>query len=174
MKSARRLLKRLFYYLKREYQQKTNLVLGQLFDGDVLFISFCLNVSLILTVTLIKMKKKILVMEKDDSILEIVSYVLKDAGYNVKALNAEDGMYEQVITYKPDAILLDIIAPSTKGTEVCNTLKEDQKTKHIPVIVYSTHAKIAQTIKQVCADEVLPKPFDIDELLGVIETYVAR
>ena len=113
-------------------------------------------------------------MDKDDSILEIVSYVLKDAGYDVKGLNAENGIYDQIFDYKPDAILLDIVTPTPKGTEVCNTLKANAKTKHIPVIVYSTHPKVTQTIKQVCADEVLPKPFDIDELLGVIETYVAR
>jgi len=121
-----------------------------------------------------KMKKKILVMDKDDAILEIVCYVLKDAGYDVKPLNAENGIYDQIFDYKPDAILLDIVTPTPKGTEVCNTLKTNAKTKHIPVIVYSTHPKVTQTIKQVCADEVLPKPFDIDELLGVIETYVAR
>lgn len=117
------------------------------------------------------MKKKILVLERDEAILEIVSHVLVDAGYDIKALNAEDGIYEQITAYQPNAILLDIIAPSTTGTEICNKLKKDKKTRHIPVIVYSTHAKVTQTIKQDCADEVLPKPFDIDDLLSVIETF---
>ena len=111
-------------------------------------------------------------MEKDDAILEIVCYVLKDAGYDVRALNAEDGIYDHISSYNPDIILLDIVTPTPKGTEVCNTLKTNKKTKHIPVIVFSTHPKVTQTIKQVCADEVLPKPFDVDELLKVIETYV--
>jgi len=119
------------------------------------------------------MKKRILVMEKDAAILEIVSYVLIEADYDVKALNAEEGIFEQIYNYKPHAILLDIVAPTLKGTEVCNTLKANPKTKQIPVIVFSTHPKVTETIKQVCADEVLPKPFDIDELLNVIETSIS-
>src|SRR6185437_11261140 len=118
------------------------------------------------------MKKKILVMEKDESILEIVSYVLTDAVYDVNALNGDDRIFEQVIAYKPDAILLDIISPTPKGTEVCNTLKENPQTKHIPVIVFSTHPKVTQTIKEVCADDVLPKPFDVCELINIIESHV--
>ncbi len=118
------------------------------------------------------MKKKILVMEKDGSILEIVTYVLQDAGYDVKALSSEVGIFDHIERYKPHAILLDIIAPSTIGTEICNKLKVNEKTKHIPVIVLSTHSKVTQTIKQVCADDVLPKPFDVEELLNAIEAQV--
>ena len=118
------------------------------------------------------MKKKILVMEKDDSILEIVVFVLQDAGYDVKGLCSEDDIFDHIARYNPHAILLDIIVPSAIGTEICNKLKVDEKTKHIPVIVLSTHSKVTQTIKEVCADDVLPKPFDVDELLRAIEAQV--
>jgi DNA-binding response OmpR family regulator len=116
------------------------------------------------------MKKKIFILEKDEGILEIVSYVLADEGYDIKALTTEDGIFEHIEIYSPDAILLDIVSPSEIGTEICRKLKVNAKTKHIPVIVLSTHSKITETIKEVCADDVLPKPFDIDDLINTLRT----
>jgi DNA-binding response OmpR family regulator len=119
------------------------------------------------------MKKKILVFERDAAILEIVAYVLIDEGYHVKALDSSSSIFEAVVEYMPDAILLDVIRPTEEGAEVCQMLKKHPKTKHIPVIVYSTHPKVLATIKQVCADEVLPKPFDISVLVDTVETQLA-
>ncbi len=119
------------------------------------------------------MKKKILVIENDESILEMVSYVLKEEGYEVKAFHTQKWLFEHVEAYKPDAILLDVIKPTPEGTEICRTLKANLTTKHIPVIVFSTHLKVMETIKQVCADEVVPKPFDVSELISAVEMHLA-
>jgi DNA-binding response OmpR family regulator len=115
------------------------------------------------------MKKRIFVVENDDAILEIVASLLADEGYDVKAIKPHESIYEQIEQYKPHVIILDIIRPTEKGTELCRTLKADKRTKHIPVVVMSTHSKVAETIKSVCADEVLNKPFDISDLLNTIE-----
>ncbi|MDP9047595.1 MAG: response regulator [Bacteroidota bacterium] len=119
------------------------------------------------------MKKKIFVVENDESILEIVASLLICEGYDVKTRRTAEGIYEQIEQYKPNVILLDIIRPTDVGTELCRTLKADRRTKHIPVIVMSTHNKVAETIKSVCADEVVPKPFDIFDLLNTIELQLA-
>jgi DNA-binding response OmpR family regulator len=119
------------------------------------------------------MKKKIFVAENDASIREIVTSLLTDEGYNVKAVSTEDRVFEEIELFKPHVILLDIIKPTEKGTEICRTLKADSKTKNIPVIVLSTHHKVAETIKNVCADEVIPKPFDIYDLLNSIELQLS-
>jgi DNA-binding response OmpR family regulator len=119
------------------------------------------------------MKKKIFVVENDPSILEIVTSLLIDEGYEVKASATEDGIFEEIEYFKPHVILLDIVKPTERGTLICRTLKADQRTKHIPVIVLSTHAKTAETVKTVCADEVIPKPFDICDLLDTIELHLS-
>jgi CheY-like chemotaxis protein len=119
------------------------------------------------------MKKRIFVVENDETILEIVESLLIDEGYDVKAIQPEGSIYEQIEHYKPDVILLDIIKPTDQGTELCRTLKADYRTKHIPVVVLSTHSKVAETIKSVCADEVVPKPFDIFDLLNTIELQLS-
>ncbi len=119
------------------------------------------------------MKKKILVIENDEALLEIVTYVLEDEGYKVKTLHTQALIFEAIENYQPDAIILDIIRPSEEGTEICRTLKANHKTKHIPVIVYSTHPKVMTTIKEVCADEVVPKPFDVAELVNAVEIQLS-
>jgi DNA-binding response OmpR family regulator len=119
------------------------------------------------------MKKKIFVVENDDSILEIVSSLLTEEGYDVKALRTDKGIYEQIEHYKPNVILLDVIKPTDEGEELCRTLKADSRTKHIPVVVMSTHSKVAETIKSVCADEIVPKPFDIFDLLNTIQMQLS-
>jgi DNA-binding response OmpR family regulator len=119
------------------------------------------------------MKKKIFVVENDVSILEIVTALLTDEGYSVKAVGTEDSVFEEIELFKPHVILLDIITPTEKGTLICRTLKADKKTKHIPVIVLSTHSKMVETVKNVCADEVIPKPFDICDLLETIELHLS-
>ena len=119
------------------------------------------------------MKKKIFVVENDPSILEIVTSLLTDEGYEVKALNMEDGIFEEIEVFKPHVILLDIVKPTEKGTLICRTLKADKRTKHIPVIVLSTHSKMVEAVKNVCADEVIPKPFDIFDLLNTIELQLS-
>ena len=119
------------------------------------------------------MKKKILILERNEDILELVSYVLKDEGYNVKGLSTEKRIWEEIEDYKPNVILLDIIKPSEEGTKVCTMLKKNIETKHIPIIVFSTHPKVLTTIKEVCADEVIPKPFNISELVNAVEMQLA-
>ncbi len=119
------------------------------------------------------MKKRIFVVEHDAAILEIVGSLLVAEGYDVKASRGDEVIYEQIERYKPNVILLDIIRPTEQGTELCRTLKADKRTKHIPVIVMSTHSKVAETIKSVCADEVIPKPFDIFDLLNTIQVQLS-
>ena len=119
------------------------------------------------------MKKKIFVVESDEAILEIVASLLADEGYDVRAARPAESIYKQIERYKPNVILLDIIRPSDRGTELCRSLKADVRTKHIPVVVMSTHAKVAETIKSVCADEVVPKPFDIFDLLNTIQMQLS-
>lgn len=114
------------------------------------------------------MKKRILVVENNKDILELISYVLDDAGYEVNSSISERNIFDQILAFQPDAILLDIVKPTLEGTELCRQIKEAEGTSNIPVIVLSTHPQI-QKVKDVCADEVVEKPFDINGLLEVLK-----
>ncbi len=113
------------------------------------------------------MKKKILVLEKDRDILELIEIVLKDAGYETDLISSDREVFDHIKNFGPDVILLDIIHPTPEGTAICESIKAAEDTSHIPVIVLSTHPK-AEVVKEVCADEVVHKPFDISFLIDVI------
>ncbi|MEJ5996084.1 response regulator [Pedobacter sp. Du54] len=110
------------------------------------------------------MKKRVLVVENNKEILELISIVLEDAGYESSLYLNEKGIFEHITEFKPHAILLDIIKPTVEGTELCRQIKDAEGTKHIPVIVLSTHPQI-EKVKEICADDIVEKPFDIEGLL---------
>ncbi|KIO74493.1 hypothetical protein TH53_26165 [Pedobacter lusitanus] len=114
------------------------------------------------------MNKKVLVLEKDRDILELINIVLTDEGYIVNVLSSELGIFDHIKNFQPDIILLDIISPTEEGTALCKTIKAAEDSSHIPVIVLSTHPKV-EVVKEICADEVVAKPFDISFLLSTIE-----
>jgi DNA-binding response OmpR family regulator len=119
------------------------------------------------------MKKKILVVENDREILNILQYILTEEGFEVKSLSCADKLIGEVKTFKPDAILLDIIMPGVEDTGICKTIKKMKDINHIPLIVLSTHPVVSATIKELCADEVVSKPFDINDLLQIISDQMA-
>lgn len=114
------------------------------------------------------MKKKILVFEKNRDILDMIGIILTDAGYEVNPISDDAEVKPRIHNFQPDVILLDVINPTTEGTALCKAIKAGEDTKHIPVIVLSTHPKL-EVVKEICADEVIAKPFDITFLVSVIE-----
>lgn len=119
------------------------------------------------------MNKKILVLEKNRDILELINIVLTDEGYIVDLLTSENEVFDHIRDFQPDIILLDIISPTKEGTALCKTIKAAEESSHIPVIVLSTHPKV-EVVKEICADEVVPKPFDISFLLTTIESQLVN
>lgn len=118
------------------------------------------------------MKKKVLTIENDKGIRDLIFTLLTEAGYQIKLIGTEDEIFEEIKNFKPDVILLDVVQPTDRGTELCRAIKENEYTGHVPVIVLSTNVKVTETIKEVCADEVMSKPFDVDELINTIETQL--
>lgn len=117
------------------------------------------------------MTKKVVIIERDRDILEVVSYILIDAGYAVRGFGPEEVTLEYIIREKPNLILLDVINISNEGTALCKAIKNSRELQNIPVVALSTHLK-PQFIKETCADEVMKKPFDIDELLQIVEEHI--
>ena len=126
----------------------------------------------VILLSLAKMKKKILVVESDRDIREIISYILKEEGYEPILCNPEADIIQMIQLNEPAAVFLDIMEITERGTELCRVLKAGKQTSHIPVIVLSTHPKI-ERVKEICADEVIKKPFDIDVLMDVLKEQLA-
>jgi DNA-binding response OmpR family regulator len=121
-------------------------------------------------------KGKILIVEDDRDIVEMVEYNLGDEGYEtLSALNGERGI-ELAGRQHPDLIVLDIMLPVIDGFEVCRVLKSGEKTADIPIIILS--AKSQETDKvvglELGADDYVTKPFSPRELIARIKAVLRR
>jgi len=121
-------------------------------------------------------KRKILIIEDDRDIVEMLEYNLKEEGYEtVSALNGEQGV-ELAGKERPDLIILDIMLPIMDGFEVCRTLKNDDGLAHIPIIILS--AKSQETDKvvglELGADDYVTKPFSPRELIARMRAILRR
>jgi phosphate regulon transcriptional regulator PhoB len=121
-------------------------------------------------------KDRILIIEDDHDIVEMLEYNLSQAGYETfSALNGEDGV-GLAAKEKPDLVILDIMLPIIDGFEVCRTLKNDDTTAHIPIIILS--AKSQETDKvvglELGADDYVTKPFSPRELIARTRAILRR
>lgn len=117
---------------------------------------------------------KIVVAEDNPDVLGLVRMSLARCGYQVlTAGNGEDAL-ELVRNSHPAAVVLDWIMPGMQGAQVCSALKTDPETASIPVIMLT--GKAAQRDVEMGfdhgADEYITKPFEIEELTGILRSFV--
>src|SRR5215470_11887931 len=112
--------------------------------------------------------KRILVVDDDPDILDALEIILEFAGYEVKT--TEKGEYVEnlrdVNGGLPDLIILDVLLSGKDGRLICQKLKSQDDTKHIPIIMISAHPNAEQSVAAVGADDFMAKPFDMDELFA--------
>ncbi len=117
--------------------------------------------------------KKILVVDDDEGILEVVQIVLEGEGYLVQT--CQNGACLQQHTTQsqlPDLILLDVLLAGEDGREMCKKLKSDKLTKNIPVIMLSAHSDTNKIADVSGANDFLEKPFDVDVLIEMVKQYL--
>jgi DNA-binding response OmpR family regulator len=118
--------------------------------------------------------RRILAVDDDKDILEIIKYILEDSGYEVHTLAEGKNLFDRIKQYEPDLILLDIMLGNLDGRELCKTLKTQQETKNIPVILISASHDPGRLNQDGCPDDFIAKPFDIDVLLNRISSQLKR
>jgi len=119
-------------------------------------------------------RKKILVVDDDQDIREIIMYVLESEGYRVCGLDNGLAVVKTVAQNPPDILLLDVQLGDSDGRDICRELKETLSTQEIPIIMISAnHGWNGIQEKQCNADDFLAKPFDITELVAHVKRYAA-
>lgn len=116
--------------------------------------------------------EKILIIDDDIDLTTIIQMVLKEKGYHVATASYEAQAYEQVDSFKPDLILLDVLLSGTDGRFICRQLKENETSRHIPIIIFSGHPSAQDNIWNFGADDFLSKPFRETDLLEKIQSHL--
>ncbi len=118
-------------------------------------------------------KKKVLVADDDPAILEAITLILEDSGYDVKT--TVNGYTEKLAQkYLPDLILLDLWMAGVNGSNICKGLKSNTLTRHIPIIMISANKDTQRIAEEAGADGFLAKPFDMKDLLSTVATYTSK
>jgi CheY-like chemotaxis protein len=117
------------------------------------------------------MSKRILIIEDDEDILEILSFILKEEGYEVSGLT-DGNAIDSIGNTLPDLIICDIWLPNRKGTEICKALKANPETAKIPFILISTTMNLPEIARKCGADAHVEKPFHIQEMVNIAKEYL--
>lgn len=116
-------------------------------------------------------KKKILVVDDDSAILDALSMMLEEEGYDVKtSTNGKELNLEQYNF--PDLVLLDIWMSGVNGKDICRELKHNNRTKNIPVIMISASNDTEQIATECGADGFVCKPFQVNSLLDIVHQHL--
>lgn len=119
------------------------------------------------------MEEKILVVDDEVSLQETLSYSLKKEGYEVEVAGDGNTGLELTRTYKPDLIILDVMLPGIDGFEVCRILRQETNT---PVLMLTARDDEIDRVVglEVGADDYLPKPFSMRELIARVKALLRR
>ncbi|MGN0152801.1 MAG: response regulator transcription factor [Wujia sp.] len=118
-------------------------------------------------------KQRILIVDDDENIAELISlYLIKECFSTEIAYNGQDAL-KLVSTYNPHLILLDIMLPDIDGYEVCTEIR---KTRQIPIIMLSAKGEVFDKVLglKLGADDYMIKPFDSNELVARVKAVLRR
>jgi len=115
------------------------------------------------------MEKKVVLIQDDEQILEIMDHILTSEGYDVTpSLNTDP--IEEIDDINPDIVIVDeYIKGDKRGTEVIEELKTDPATEDLSAVLTSTSPELSKTAEECKADDYIEKPFDIDHLVDVVK-----
>jgi CheY-like chemotaxis protein len=118
--------------------------------------------------------KKILVVDDDQSIREVIMLILESEGFQVAGLDSGHGVLGTVQHTHPDLVLLDVQLGDSDGRDICRQLKRLPGTREIPVIMISANSGWTALQEKDCRpDDFLAKPFDIADLVDHVRRLAA-
>jgi two-component system, OmpR family, phosphate regulon response regulator PhoB len=120
--------------------------------------------------------QKILVVEDEPDLLEILSYNLEQEGFEVESSTRGDAVLDKIRQQPPDLLLLDLMLPGMDGLEVTRALKRDPQTASIPVVMLTAKGEEIDRIVgfELGADDYIPKPFSPREVVLRIKAVLRR
>lgn len=119
-------------------------------------------------------KKRIHILEDDQEIRNVIEILLKEEGFELQLSSSFSELKKNIKDAMPDLFLLDVMLPDGNGAEICQDLKTDMFTKHIPIIVMSAQNNSEQKAIDAFADDYISKPFDIDNVLQRINAQIDK
>jgi DNA-binding response OmpR family regulator len=118
-------------------------------------------------------KRKVLIIENDLDIRDIVSFILAEVGFITLSIPEPETLHH-IVQFKPDVILIDEFINSKPGHRLCLQIKKNELLNEIPVIVLSTANNIELIATECKANDYIRKPFDVHEMVEKVVRIVGH
>lgn len=120
--------------------------------------------------------KKILVVDDESDVTDLVSYHLKAKGFVVQALNDPNRSVGTARSFMPDLVILDVMMPELNGLQICRMLRADPTLNRVPIIFLTAKAEENDRVQglELGADDYISKPFSVKELILRVQTILRR
>jgi len=120
--------------------------------------------------------KKVLVVDDEVDVTELVAYHLRAKGFQVQALNNPSASIGTARSFLPDLAILDVMMPDLNGLQICRMLRADPQLKTLPIIFLTAKAEEADRIQglELGADDYISKPFSTKELMLRVQSILRR
>ena len=121
-------------------------------------------------------QKRIMIVDDEQDALDLMERMLTTEGFELVTVNTATEVGLKAAQSTPDLILLDFLMPEVNGFEVCKALKENEQTRHVPIMAVTclTKEDDIERIFASGADDYLPKPFKVEDLLAKVRELVAE
>lgn len=121
------------------------------------------------------MSKKILIVDDDNDIVEILSFVLSEAGYETRVLTHGETVFDDIKEFKPTLILMDVMLGGMDGRVICHSIKTNPSMSSLPVILISGTHDLAKSLQLPGApNDFIAKPFNLDHLLKKVAQHIVN
>ncbi len=121
-------------------------------------------------------KERILIVDDEQDILELMSYNLEKEGYTVTGVASGEAALSAAQRFRPDLIVLDLMLPGLDGLEVCRRLKRNEEIRSVPVLMVTAKSEDSDIVTglEVGADDYLTKPFSPRVLVARVRALLRR
>ena len=122
------------------------------------------------------MSPRILIVEDEETLLELLRYNLEKAGYIVEAIAHGDQADARLKEMVPDLLVLDWMLPGLSGIELCRRLRQSGQTRSLPIIILTARGEESDRVRgfDTGADDYVVKPFSVKELMARVAALLRR
>ena len=122
------------------------------------------------------MARRILIADDEANIVLSLEFLMRHAGYEVRSAADGDAALREIVEWKPDLVLLDVMLPLRDGFDVCRRVRDDPALAHVRIVMLTARGREVEVAKGLAlgADLYITKPFATRELLASVERLLER
>ena len=118
------------------------------------------------------MEKRLLVIDDDDAIRDVIREIFEQDGYQVHCLPDVDHIFSEINFFHPSVVLVNYMLGFNNGAEIAHEIKSNAGTAHVPIVLFSAHHQRVNEMGNYGWDAFVGKPFDIDDIKQVVGRFV--